>query len=113
MGRAQFDQSNIAPKLRFRITPEDQTSPAPIRVKIEIHTRERTAYDPPRTIPFAVKNPWFTGSADIPTFSKEEILATKVRALLQRDKGTPVSWAMSRARKYSGASVICEPAIGG
>jgi predicted nucleotidyltransferase component of viral defense system len=87
MGRAQFDQSKIAPKLRFRMTAEDQASTAPIRVKVEIHTRERTAYDPPRLVPFVVTNPWFTGSAEIATFSKEEILATKLRALLQRDKG--------------------------
>lgn len=32
-------------------------------------------------------NPWFTGKAEIATFSKEEMLATKLRALLQRDKG--------------------------
>ncbi len=87
MGRAQFDQSKIAPKLRFRVPAEDQTSTTPIRIKLEIHTRERIAYDPPTFIPFEVRNPWFTGAADIATFSKEEILATKLRALLQRDKG--------------------------
>jgi len=59
----------------------------PIRLKVEINTHERTAHDPARTIPFAVKNPWFSGSASIGTFSTEEILATKLRALLQRDKG--------------------------
>lgn len=87
MGHAQFDQSPVAPKLRFRMAAEDQSSPAPIRVKVEINTRETTAYDPPLVVPFAVKNPWFNGSADIATFSKEEMLATKLRALLQRDKG--------------------------
>ena len=87
MGHAQFDQSKIAPKLRFRMAAEDKTSGVPIRLKVEIHTRERTAYDDPLLLPFAVNNPWFTGSADIPTFSREEMLATKLRALLQRDKG--------------------------
>lgn len=87
MGHAQFDQSPVAPKLRFRFPAEDQSSPVPIRIKVEINTFETTAYDGPRTIPFAVKNPWFTGTADIATFSKEEMLATKLRALLQRDKG--------------------------
>jgi predicted nucleotidyltransferase component of viral defense system len=87
MGRAQFEQSKIAPKLRFRLAAEDQASTAPIRVKLEIHTRERTAYDPPNFIPFEVRNPRFTGSAEVATFSKEEMLATKLRALLQRDKG--------------------------
>jgi predicted nucleotidyltransferase component of viral defense system len=87
MGHAQFDQSAVAPKLRFRMTTEDQSSPAPIRVKVEIHTRETTAYDGPRALPFALENPWFSGRADIATFSREEILATKLRALLQRNKG--------------------------
>ncbi|MGA7385682.1 MAG: nucleotidyl transferase AbiEii/AbiGii toxin family protein [Methylocella sp.] len=86
LGRAQFDQSPVAPKLRFRVDA-DQTAAAPIRLKIEINTREITAFDPPRAIPFHVKNPWFTGAVDVPTFSREEMLATKLRALLQRDKG--------------------------
>lgn len=87
MGHAQFDQSPVAPKLRFRFPAEDQSSSVPIRVKVEINTHEITAYDPPRMMPFAVKNPWFAGAADIATFSKEEMLATKLRALLQRNKG--------------------------
>jgi predicted nucleotidyltransferase component of viral defense system len=87
MGRARFDQSPVAPKLRFRTPAEDQSSSVPIRLKVEINTHETTAYDPPRMVPFAVANPWFTGTADIATFSKEEILATKLRALLQRDRG--------------------------
>jgi hypothetical protein len=73
--------------LRFRVPAEDKTSDVPIRLKIEINTRERTAYEPQRVIPFAVNNPWFSGRANIATFSNEEILATKLRALLQRDKG--------------------------
>ena len=87
LGQACFDQSDVAPKLRFRVPAEDQSPPALIRLKVEIKTRETTAFDPPRIIPFAVKNPWFSGKADIGTFSNEELLATKLRALLQRDKG--------------------------
>ncbi len=87
LGQARFDQSDVAPKLRFRVPAEDQSSPAPIRLKVEINTRETTAFDPPRMIPFAVENPWFSGKAEIATFSNEELLATKLRALLQRDKG--------------------------
>jgi len=87
LGHANFDQSPVAPKLRFRVSAEDQTSPAPIRLKVEINTRETTAYDPPRAIAFAVNNPWFSGAAEIAAFSDEEVLATKLRALLQRDQG--------------------------
>ncbi len=85
MGHARYEPSPVAPKLRFRIEPEDKS--ATIRVKVEINTTEITAYEPTIRIPFEVKNPWFTGRADIPTFAREEILATKLRALLQRDKG--------------------------
>jgi predicted nucleotidyltransferase component of viral defense system len=87
MGRGHYDLGLIGPKLTFSMAAEDKTSGAPIRVKVEISTRERTAYDAARVIPFSVKNPWFTGDAGISTFSNEEMLATKLRALLQRDKG--------------------------
>ena len=56
-------------------------------MKVEINTAEREAYDAPQSIPFHVDNPWFAGYAEIPTFSREEMLATKLRALLQRNKG--------------------------
>ena len=87
LGRAGYDPSATAPKLRFRVDAEDSSVDAPIRLKIEINTRETKAFDPPVSIPFAVENPWFSGAVDIPTFSIEEIFATKLRALLQRNKG--------------------------
>jgi predicted nucleotidyltransferase component of viral defense system len=87
LGKPRFDQSPIAPKLKYAVEAEDKASPGPIKLKIEINTREREAYDPPIEIPFGVENPWFTGTAAIPTFSREEMLATKLRALLQRNKG--------------------------
>ncbi len=40
-----------------------------------------------KTLPLNIANPWFSGEALIPTFSREEMLATKLRALLQRDQG--------------------------
>jgi predicted nucleotidyltransferase component of viral defense system len=86
LGRAQFDQSPVAPKFRFRVEAEDGSG-VPIRLKIEINTRETEAFDAPTALPFEVVNPWFSGEAAIPTFSQEEVLATKLRALLQRDKG--------------------------
>ena len=87
MGKAHYDLGEIGPRLTFTMKAEDENATQPIRVKVEIATRERTAYDGEKSYPFDVKNPWFTGNADIVTFSREEILATKLRALLQRDKG--------------------------
>ena len=86
LGRAQFDQSPVAPKFRFRVEAEDGGG-VPIRLKIEINTREIQAFDGPVSLPLAIENPWFSGQAAISTFSCEEMLATKLRALLQRDKG--------------------------
>ncbi|WP_334150387.1 nucleotidyl transferase AbiEii/AbiGii toxin family protein [Hyphomicrobium sp.] len=86
LGQPRFEQSVVAPKFRFRVPAEDEAG-ALIRLKIEINTREREAYDPPVVKPFRVDNPWFAGEAEIPTFSNEELLATKLRALLQRNKG--------------------------
>ena len=86
LGRARFDQSPVAPKLRFRVEAEDGSG-VPIRLKIEINTREIEAFDTPAALPLKVANPWFTGEAEIPTFSREEMMATKLRALLQRNRG--------------------------
>ena len=86
LGRAQFDQSPVAPKFRFRVEAEDGSG-VPIRLKIEINTREIQAFDGSALLPLEIENPWFSGKADISTFSREEMLATKLRALLQRDKG--------------------------
>ncbi len=86
LGRAQFDQRQVAPKFRFRVEPEDGSG-VPIRLKLEINTREIEAFDAPTALPLEVVNPWFSGEATISTFFREEMLATKLRALLQRDKG--------------------------
>jgi len=87
LGRANFDQSPVAPKLRFRVAAEDPAATAQIRLKLEINTAETQAYDPSCSVPFHVDNPWFAGAAEVYTFTHEEMLATKLRALLQREKG--------------------------
>ncbi len=85
LGRSGYDSSPVAPKLRFRVPAEDGSGT--IRLKIEINTGETDAYDPPANRTFSVTNPWFTGTTEVATFSREELIATKLRALLQRDKG--------------------------
>lgn len=87
LGPTSFDRSAIAPKLKFRVTAEDPASTAPIRLKLEINTSETMAFDAPQEIVFRVDNPWFAGETSVPTFSRAEILATKLRALLQRNIG--------------------------
>ena len=58
-----------------------------MRIKIEMNTFERSPARPTVTREYAVDSPWFSGSADVPTFTLEELIATKIRALYQRRKG--------------------------
>ena len=85
LGEAAFEQSPVAPKLIYSADAENEGPP--LRLKIEINTRERAIYDQPKDFLHQVENPWFSGQALLPSFSNEEMLATKLRALLQRDKG--------------------------
>ncbi len=85
LGDPEYLRSPVAPALRYSVAAEDGSST--IRLKIEINEVEITPLDPAGSVPFKVDNPWFSSAADIPVFSTEEVLATKLRALLQRDKG--------------------------
>ena len=67
---------------------ESQVAPIrPLRLKIEINTREHFSVLGLRRAPLAVHNPWFAGAADVVTYALEELLGTKLRALYQRKKG--------------------------
>lgn len=85
LGMAKFVPSTIAPKMIFRVKAAEDGAD-PIKLKVEINTSERVASDPTCKLRLAVYNPWFSGEASIPTFSREEMIATKLRALLGRDK---------------------------
>jgi len=71
-------------RLRYRAPATDGSS---IRIKVEVNTREKVPFLEHRLVPFDVKSPWFTGSAEVRTFALEELRGTKVRALYQRRKG--------------------------
>jgi predicted nucleotidyltransferase component of viral defense system len=85
LGDPEYFRSQVAPALRYTVQAEDGSGT--IRLKIEINEVETMNFDPPQLLPFVVDNPWFSGAADIPTLSTEELLSTKIRALLQRNKG--------------------------
>lgn len=88
LGPASYKSSPVAPKLRFRVPSEEGGLAADIRVKVEINTSEVKSFDPPLTARFVFQSEWEGGGvADVETFSREEMLATKLRALLQRNKG--------------------------
>ena len=74
------------PRLTYRF--EEETAPRQTRtLKIEINTRDHQCVLGYEHRAFRVSNPWFTGDADVRTFTMDELLATKFRALYQRKKG--------------------------
>jgi predicted nucleotidyltransferase component of viral defense system len=75
--------------LVYRFNSESAT-PVPLRLKVEIMTRE--AFNVLGVIDraFDVQSPWFMGATTLRTFQLEELLGTKLRALYQRRKGRDV-----------------------
>ncbi|MBI1901770.1 MAG: nucleotidyl transferase AbiEii/AbiGii toxin family protein [Planctomycetia bacterium] len=86
LGKPKRDRGpgNVALTYRF----QSEIPPVrPLRLKIEINTREHFAalgYERRR---LGAQNPWFTGESEIVTFGVDELLGTKLRALFQRRKG--------------------------
>lgn len=59
----------------------------PLRLKIEINTREHFSIMRIEKRPYSVQSNWFSGVCELSTYSLEELLGTKLRALYQRRKG--------------------------
>lgn len=85
LGMTTSTQMSRQPKVYLRAPYESGTGQ--MRVKFEINTYERPSATALRRIPYSVESAWYSASARVPTFSVEELLATKVRALYQRSKG--------------------------
>ena len=59
----------------------------PMRLKVEINTREHFTVLGLVKKTYAVESSWFTNKAELTTYALEELLGTKLRALYQRKKG--------------------------
>lgn len=57
------------------------------KLKIEINTREHFTVFGFNCIEHEIVNEWFSGKCNITTYSLEELLSTKLRAMYQRKKG--------------------------
>ena len=85
-----------------------------LKLKVEINCREHVPVFGVVKVPFQVKSPWYTASADITTYSLEEILETKIRALYQRSKGRDLFdlwYAMTGAHPSAQKMVGCFSAV--
>ena len=86
LGQPRRSSSDASVTLMYRF--ESEVPPVrPLRLKIEINTREHfVVLDYHRQL-LAVANPWFTGEANVTTYQLDELMGTKLRALYQRRKG--------------------------
>ena len=85
--------------LLYRFASED-APPLPLRLKIEIHSREHFSVLGLESRHFEVRSRWFSGAASVSTYTLDEMLGTKLRALYQRKKGRDIFdlwWASKHA----------------
>jgi predicted nucleotidyltransferase component of viral defense system len=86
-----FDKVNIKRgdsmvTMRFRFTSEIPPV-VPMKLKVETNGRENFVVLGYTTKPFTVNSRWFEATANVVTYSINELLGTKLRALYQRSKG--------------------------
>lgn len=86
LGEPRRKQNEGRVTLLYRFESED-TPPLALRLKIEMNSREHFSHFGIHRIPFAITSRWFEGACDIGTYTLEELLGTKLRALYQRKKG--------------------------
>ncbi len=86
LGKPQRKQGAGRATLFYRF--ESETPPiTPLRLKVEINTREHFSELGFVEHAFSVEGRWFAGRATVTTYVIEELLGTKLRALYQRKKG--------------------------
>ena len=71
--------------LVYRFSSEDQP-PKALRLRLEINSREHFAEHGHVRVPFEVKSEWWSGKADVTTFSLDELPGTKLRSLNHRPR---------------------------
>lgn len=85
LGKCNRTQAQHSMHLTFRFTPESGGG-GPLKLKVEINTREHQNLYGLKTYPFEIASDWHQAKAEIVSFEPEVLFGTKLRALLQRDK---------------------------
>lgn len=109
LGQPKRSFKNGRVTLVYRFNSEDP-QPLPLRLKIEINSREHFHVLGLEHSHFEVRSRWFSGSASIPTYALDELLGTKLRALYQRKKGRDLFdlwWAKEHASVDIGRIIHC------
>ena len=99
-GRPAWKLGPEVVKLTYRFDSEDQPE-QPLKFKIEINSREHFHVLPLEERRLEVIGRWFSGECEIPVYRLEELLATKLRALLDRRKGRDLFDLAAALRRLS------------
>lgn len=89
LGKPQVDFKTGRVTMRYRYD-STEIPVQKMKVKIEINNAEHFSVYGYETRVFKMDSEWYSGSCSIKTFSIEEILSTKLRALYQRKKGRDI-----------------------
>jgi predicted nucleotidyltransferase component of viral defense system len=84
LGEPKRKQSEGRVTLTWRVDSEEGL---PLRLKVEINSREHFTVLGYQRLPFEMTSRWYSGSAAITSYGRDELLGTKLRALYQRKKG--------------------------
>ena len=84
LGIPKRKQSEGRVTLIWRVESEEGL---PLRLKVEINSREHSTVLGYQQFEFRMASRWYTGSALIASYRIDELLGTKLRALYQRKKG--------------------------
>lgn len=88
----------------------EELPPKPMRLKIEINSREHFTELGHVRLPFEVQSRWWKGATMVTTFVLDELLGTKLRALYQRKKGRDLFdlwYALTNASATEEGIVAC------
>ncbi|MEY4949642.1 MAG: hypothetical protein RL698_1853 [Pseudomonadota bacterium] len=108
LGKSKREQKEGAVRFIYRFQSEIPPI-TPLRLKVEINTREQFSVLGLVRREFVVGSPWFSGKTDVVTYAPEELLGTKLRALYQRKKGRDLfdmATALRRIPALEAAKVV-------
>lgn len=86
LGSAQWKQTEGRVTFVYRFVSEG-TPLVRLRLKVEINSREHFSVHGLMGVPFSVASRWYSGACEVCTYTLDELLGTKLRALYQRRKG--------------------------
>jgi predicted nucleotidyltransferase component of viral defense system len=86
LGKPQYKQTEGRVTFNYRFDSED-VPPVPLKLKVETNTREHFSVYGLTEVPFSVTSRWFEGTCSIHSYTLDELLGTKLRALYQRKQG--------------------------